>query len=170
MNEAFEVRSWVLRGFDNDQIIKRLCEYEPTYSICGEGRQQPFCILQQRPCLLGKTFGSSLGSYSATADCWLRLHGAWLCETVQGTRSLRRHPAYDRRARASSDGMAHHSDRTHRRSRRPARSFPPTCKSADGCGSLRSDANGSSPLRVQLDQAAECDVRPGPVRAAGLRA
>src|SRR6266446_2988643 len=67
-------------------------------------------------------------------------------------------------------GMAHHSDRAHRRSRRPARSFRRTCKSADGCGSRGSDADRPSPLWVQLDQAAECDVRPGPVRAAGLRA
>ena len=35
---------------------------------------------------------------------------------------------------------------------------------------FRSDANCPSALWVQLDQAAECDVRPGPVRAAGLRA
>jgi uncharacterized membrane protein YphA (DoxX/SURF4 family) len=30
--------------------------------------------------------------------------------------------------------------------------------------------NGPSPLWVQLDQAAECNVRPGTVRAPGLRA
>src|ERR1700746_4093440 len=145
-------------------------EYEPTYSIFGTGSLQLFCILKQRSCILGKTFGSSLGCYSATADCWLWFHGAWLRETVQGVRSLRRHPAYDGRARASSHGMAHHSDRTHRRSRRPAWSFRPTCKFADGCGSLGSDANCPSPLWVQLDQAAECDGRPGTVRAAGVRA
>ena len=51
-------------------------------------------------------------------------------------------------------------DRTHRRPRRPARSFCPSCKYADGRGSFRSDANCSSPLRVQLDQAAERDVWP----------
>ncbi len=45
-----------------------------------------------------------------------------------------------------------------------------TILTADGCGSRGSDADRPSPLWVQLDQAAECDVRPGPVRAAGLRA
>ena len=54
------------------------------HSIIGTGRQQPFCILKQRSCILGKTFGSWLGSYSATADCWLWFHGARLRETVQG--------------------------------------------------------------------------------------
>src|SRR5882724_1946009 len=59
-------------------------EYEPTDSIIGTGRHQPFCILEQTSCILGKTFGSCLGSYSATADCWLWLHGARLRETVEG--------------------------------------------------------------------------------------
>src|SRR5215469_56622 len=65
--------------------------------------------------------------------------------------------------------MAHYSDRTHRRSCRPARSFCSPCKCAHGSGSSRSDANCSSPLRVQFDQAAECDGRPGPIRLARLR-
>src|SRR5215813_11629164 len=87
----------------------------------------------------------------------------------KGPEAFRRYPAYDGRARASFHGMAHHSDRTHRRPRRAARSFRATCKSPDGCDSLRSDANCPSPLWIQFDQAVECDVRPGPVRAAGLR-
>jgi putative oxidoreductase len=73
-----------LRAFDHDPKTERFFEYEPTYSTIGTGRQQPFCILKQRPCILAKTFGSRLGSYSATADCWLWLHRAWLRETVQG--------------------------------------------------------------------------------------
>src|ERR1700739_712635 len=42
--------SLALRAFDNDQTIERIFEYEPTCSIIGTGRQQPFCILKQRPC------------------------------------------------------------------------------------------------------------------------
>ena len=38
----------------------------------------------------------------------------------RGPEPPRRDPAYDRRARASSHGMVHHSDRTHRRAAHPA--------------------------------------------------
>jgi hypothetical protein len=55
-----------------------------------------------------------LGRHSTTADCWLRLHGARLRQTVQRARSFRRHTAGHRRARASSHGMAYHPHRTHR--------------------------------------------------------
>src|ERR1700758_1488584 len=113
MSKALAVRLLALRAFDKNQEMEGF-EYEPTYSIFGTGRQRPFCIPKQRSCNPGQTFDSSLGSYSATANCWLWLHGAWLSETVQRARSFRRHPTYDRRAGASSHGMAHHSDRTHR--------------------------------------------------------
>src|SRR5215467_12028201 len=137
-----------LRTLRERSTKERGFEYEPTYSIIGTARQQPSRISTQPPCILGKTFGSCLGSDSATADCWLRFHGARLRETVERARGLRRHPAYDERARASSHGVAHHSDRTHRRSRGPARSLCPPCKCANGRGPFRSDVNRSSPLRV----------------------
>jgi hypothetical protein len=66
-------------------------------------------------------------------------------------------------------GMAHHSDRTRWRSRRPARSFRPACKSADGWTSLRSDPNRPSTLRVQFDQADERDIRTSSVRPPATR-
>ena len=61
----------------------------------------PFAFLK-RPSL-----GSPLGSYSITTDCGLRLHGARLRQAVQGARSLRRDSACNRRARASSHGLAY---------------------------------------------------------------
>ena len=42
-------------------------------------------FLSNRLAFIGKTFGGSLGSHSVTADCWLRFHGAWFRETIQGT-------------------------------------------------------------------------------------
>src|SRR6516164_5254745 len=94
------VRSSLLSLRPTNQNRERCFEYEPTYSIIGTGKQQPSRISTQPSCILGKTFGGCLGSYSATADCWLRFHGVWLRETVAGARSLRRHPTYDGRARA----------------------------------------------------------------------
>src|SRR6266446_1603605 len=122
-------------------LTKELFAYERTSPILGRGRQQPFCILK-------RAFAISLGLDSATADCWLWFYGARVRQAVQGARKLRRHPACYRRARASSHGMAYHSDRTHRRPGSLARSFPPPCWSADGGASLRSDLHRPSTLWV----------------------
>src|SRR5260370_440806 len=51
---------------------RELFAYERTSPITGRGRQQPFCILT-------RTSRSSLGSHSATADCWLRVQPALSC-------------------------------------------------------------------------------------------
>ena len=42
---------------------------------------------------LTRTFASSLGPDSATADCWLWFYGARVRQALQGARKLRRHPA-----------------------------------------------------------------------------
>src|SRR5260370_39578268 len=90
------------------QSTKELFAYERTSPILGSGRQQPFCILKG-------TFGSPLGSYSATPDCWLWFHEARVRQIVQGARKPRRHPACSERPRALCHGMANHLDRAHRR-------------------------------------------------------
>src|SRR6267143_4951880 len=114
------------------QSTKELFVYERTSPIIENENQQPFCIPNT-------TFTSSLGSDSATADCWLWLYGARVRKIVEGARNLRRHPACAERPGASFHGMAYHFDRAHRRPRRLARSFPSSCSPADGGASLRSD-------------------------------
>src|SRR5258706_9521613 len=102
------------------QSIKELFAYERTSPILGRGKQQPFCILT-------RAVVSSVGSDSATADCWLWLYGARVRKIVEGARKLRLHPACAERPRTSFHGMAYHFDRAHRRPRVVAQSFRPAC-------------------------------------------
>src|SRR5258708_37328228 len=112
---AFECSTW---------LTKELFAYERTSPILGRGKQQPFCILK-------RTVVSSVGSDSATADCWLCLYGARVRKIVEGARKLRCHPACAERPGASFHRLAYHFDRAHRRPRRLARRFRPPCFPAD---------------------------------------
>src|SRR5580704_6411887 len=161
-DEASKLGLFWFRAFEClTQITKELFAYERTSPILERGKQGPFCILR-------RTVVSSLGSDSATADCWLWLYGARFRKIVEGARKLRRHPACAERPGASFHGMAYHFDRARRRPRRIARSFRPPGQPADGGASLRSDFHRPPALWVQLDQAAGCDGGARPVRAAGV--
>lgn len=100
------------------QSTKDLFRYERTSPIIGRRRWWPSCILK-------RTLGSSVGSDSATPDCWLWFYGARIRQIVEGARKLRRHPARPERPGASFHGMAYHLDRAHRRPRGLARSLRP---------------------------------------------
>jgi hypothetical protein len=123
-------------------------------------------LIEPRACL---RLICTMGSPPPAAHRRVRLHGARVCEAVQGAGCIRRHLECAGRAVTRLDGLVDHRSGVAGRPRNNAGGVRVGGQHTDGRRAPRGNAHGASALWVQFDQASRRDAGRGAVRAARLR-